>query len=75
MFRNVRIPRENLLRRYADVDRQGNFMVKGDLRVLYSIMLVTRVMIASSAHISLGHGLTIGTRYAVVRRQFSTQEG
>jgi acyl-CoA oxidase len=43
ILKNVRIPRENLLRKYAEVDREGNFKVKGDLRVLYSIMLFTRV--------------------------------
>lgn len=72
IFRNVRIPRENLFKRYAEVDKEGNFKVKGDLRVLYSVMLITRVTIAAVAWLTLGQALTIATRYSVVRRQFST---
>ena len=75
IFRNVRIPRTQILSRYADVDREGNFKIKGDLRVLYSVMLMTRVMIAVGCAPNLAKALIIGTRYAVVRRQFSTQEG
>lgn len=57
-----------MMTRYADVDREGNFSIKGDLRVLYSVMLMTRVMIAVGCAPNLGKALMIGTRYAVVRR-------
>lgn len=72
ILKNVRIPRSNLLQRYVNVDREGHFTIKGDLRSLYSVMMFIRVSIAIGAAKSLGVGLTIGTRYAVVRRQFST---
>jgi len=72
IFKNVRIPRDQLLRRYVNVDRDGNFSVKGDLRQLYGVMMFVRVSIAIGCAKSLGLALTIGTRYAVVRRQFST---
>lgn len=75
ILKNVRIPRENLLRRYVNVDREGNFSVKGDLRTLYGIMMFIRVSIAIGCPKVLGTALTIGTRYAVVRRQFSTVDG
>jgi len=75
ILKNVRIPRSNLLQRYVNVDREGKFTVKGDLRSLYSVMLFIRVSIALGAAKVLGAGLTIGVRYAVVRRQFSTQDG
>ena len=68
IFKNVRIPRENLLRRFADVDKDGKFTVKGDLRTLYSVMLFIRVSIANGAPKILSQALTIATRYAVVRR-------
>lgn len=45
ILKDVRIPRDNLLRKIVEVDRQGNFKVKGDLRVLYFIMLFTRLTI------------------------------
>lgn len=54
IFKNVRIPREQLLRRYVDVDREGNFSIKGDLRALYSIMMFIRVGIAIGAPKCLG---------------------
>eukprot|EP00347_Sterkiella_histriomuscorum_P006528 403352422 len=75
IFKNVRIPRANLLRRFAEVDREGNFTTKGDQRILYSIMLTTRVQIINYSAFSLGQALLIATRYSVVRRQFSNQEG
>jgi acyl-CoA oxidase len=74
-FRNVRTPREYLMRRYVDLDPQGNIQLKGDLRALYGIMLETRVWICGNAPQSLAQGLLIATRYAVVRRQFATIDG
>lgn len=75
ILKNVRIPRENLMRKFVDVDREGHFSIKGDLRTLYSVMMFIRVSIAYGCGKTLAHGLTIATRYAVVRRQFSTQDG
>ena len=46
LFRNVRIPRENMMCRYAEVSKDGSIELKGDLRALYGIMLETRVRIA-----------------------------
>jgi acyl-CoA oxidase len=74
LFKNVRVPRANLLSRYADVDEKGQLQLKGDMRALYGIMLETRVWIVGNASQSLAQGLTIATRYAVVRRQFATLE-
>ena len=45
------------------------------MRILYTVMMFIRVQIIGGAGIYLGMGLTIAARYAVVRRQFSTQEG
>lgn len=61
--------------RYVEVDRQGKFKVKGDLRVLYSVMIFIRVQLIGAASYHLSMGLTIATRYAVLRRQFSTLDG
>jgi len=30
IFDNVRIPRYNMLRRFSELDREGNFKVKGN---------------------------------------------
>ena len=42
-FDNVRVPGSQLLAKFVKVDREGNFKTQGDLRILYSIMLKTRV--------------------------------
>lgn len=46
IFNNVRIPRTNMLRRFAEVEKDGNFLIKGDLKTLYSVMLYIRVTIS-----------------------------
>jgi len=67
-FRNVRVPRTSMLRRFVEVDESGQIQLKGDLRALYGIMLETRVWICGNASQSLAQGLMIASRYAVVRR-------
>lgn len=67
-FDNFRIPRTNMLMKFAHLDREGNFSIKGDLRVLYAVMLFTRVNIHEACGVFLSAGLTIATRYAAVRR-------
>ena len=71
---NVRIPRTDMFRRFSEVDKDGNFLIKGDLRTLYSVMLFIRVTISVLAPKTLAQALVIATRYAAVRRQFSTQD-
>ena len=68
IMNNVRIPRTNMLKRYSEVDSEGNFLIKGDLKTLYSVMLLTRVSIMAWAPRALFFGLVIATRYAAVRR-------
>jgi alkylation response protein AidB-like acyl-CoA dehydrogenase len=34
-FNKVRIPRTNLLSRFVDVDKEGNFSLNGDPRMVY----------------------------------------
>mmetsp|Transcript_43335 Transcript_43335/g.41738 ORF Transcript_43335/g.41738 Transcript_43335/m.41738 type:complete len:106 (-) Transcript_43335:148-465(-) len=61
-----------MLMRFVEVDRLGNFNLKGDLRILYTVMLQMRVGMVYDAHKFLSKGLTIAGRYAAVRRQFAT---
>ena len=44
-FNQVRIPKANMLSRFAGIDDEGNFEIRGDLRSLYMTMVVTRVSI------------------------------
>lgn len=63
-----------MLMRFAYLDREGNFGVRGDLRVLYAIMLFTRIGLHGLTGYYLSQAATISLRYAAVRRQFSTQQ-
>jgi acyl-CoA oxidase len=67
-MKDVRIPRDQLFQRFIKVDREGNVSVQGDLRILYSTMLVTRYFMISSTRQYLAKGLTIALRYSVCRR-------
>ena len=57
------------------VDRDGSVSVEGDLRILYSTMVITRMYMISVQRQYLGKGLTIGLRYSVCRRQFKNISG
>ena len=69
-FDQVRIPRTNLLSRYGEVSKLGKFEMKGDPRILYNIMVQTRMEILEGCRVFLHKGLLIAGRYAVCRRQF-----
>ena len=72
---NVRIPRENLFMKYTRVDKDGNFSVAGDTRVLYSVMMNIRTQIVWHCGWGLAKALLIGIRYSAVRRQFKNTAG
>ncbi|CDW76918.1 acyl-coenzyme a oxidase [Stylonychia lemnae] len=72
IFKNVRIPRTNMMMKYCRVDREGKMELDGDPRLLYSVMLGIRVWIMISAWMYLGQSVLIAGRYSVVRRQFNT---
>ena len=74
-LKNVRIPRNQMLQRYINVDREGNVTIQGDLRVLYTSMMNIRTVLVSDAKSYIGAGLTIALRYSAVRRQFKNISG
>lgn len=57
-----------MLMRFTKVDRQGNFKVDGDLRILYSVMMAIRTWILFGCSVDIGNSLTIAIRYACIRR-------
>ena len=67
-FNQFRIPRENLLSRFVYVDKKGAFESRGDLRVMYQIMVSSRIMIMIVCWMSIARAALIATRYAVCRR-------
>ena len=75
MFDRVRIPRTNMLMGLCEVSKDGELSLKGDPRVLYSVMMYIRMSIIRECGNLSMNATVIAMRYAAVRRQFSTQVG
>lgn len=71
----MRIPRENLLAKYTRVNKEGEFSIEGDLRNVYSVMVVIRAFFVAYSAQALMRGCLIATRYSAVRRQFRNTDG
>lgn len=76
VFDHVRVPRENLLNRYADVDPDGSYRssIESDGRRFFTMigtLIRGRVSVGGSAGAAARVALDIATRYALQRRQFS----
>lgn len=77
-FDNVRVPRENLLDCYGQIDKDGNYSspIASSSRRFFTMLgtLVTgRVSIASAAVTSAKAALTTAVRYGALRRQFGSE--
>ncbi|KAH8384986.1 hypothetical protein KR093_004302, partial [Drosophila rubida] len=68
-FRNVRIPREQMLMKNAQVLEDGTFVKATQPLLLYGTMVFVRVMIVRDVMFGLLQAATIATRYSAVRRQ------
>lgn len=79
MFDHIRVPRENLLNRFADVEPDGTYTspIENPNRRFFTMLgtLVRgRVTIAGSAAQSARVALDIAVRYALQRRQFDNPD-
>ncbi|XP_030379070.1 probable peroxisomal acyl-coenzyme A oxidase 1 [Scaptodrosophila lebanonensis] len=68
-FRNVRIPRDQMLMKNAKVLPDGTFVKGPEPLLLYGTMVFVRVLIVHDVMVGLLQAATIATRYAAVRRQ------
>lgn len=80
VFDQVRIPRDNLLNRYGDVDADGGYTSPIDnVNRRFFTMLGTlvrgRVSVGGSARAAAEVALSIAGRYALQRRQFGPNDG
>ncbi|MEO3761084.1 acyl-CoA dehydrogenase [Mycobacterium sp. B14F4] len=78
-FDNVRIPRENLLNKYADVAEDGTYSspIENPNRRFFTMLgtlIRGRVTVGGSAGAAARVALDIATRYALQRRQFSAPD-
>lgn len=74
-FDQYRVPKDALLNRFVDIDDEGSFEMKGDMRALYGIMSKTRLHLLLGSSGGLKRQAKIAIRYAYCRRQFSTIKG
>ena len=74
-FDQVRIPRTDMLMGLCEVSKTGEVSLKGDPRVLYSVMMYIRLLIIQETGPITLYASQIAFRYLSVRRQFSTQNG
>ncbi|MGV0646472.1 acyl-CoA dehydrogenase [Mycolicibacterium sp. XJ2546] len=75
-FAHVRIPRENLLNKYADVSEDGTYSspIESEGRRFFTMLgtlIRGRVTVGGSAAAAARVALDIATRYALQRRQFT----
>ncbi|MBB3751035.1 acyl-CoA oxidase [Mycolicibacterium sp. BK634] len=80
MFDNVRIPRENLLNKYADVAEDGTYSspIENPNRRFFTMLgtlIRGRVTVGGSAAAAARVALDIAVRYALQRKQFSAPDG
>lgn len=71
-FDNVRIPRFNMLAKYASVTPEGEYVKPPNVnpKIAYATMLYVRAHMVDEASEVLKRASTIAIRYSAVRRQF-----
>ncbi len=74
-FDMVRIPRENLLNRFGDVDKEGNYSspIPGEAKRFFTMLgtlVGGRVCVPMAGLSAAKSGLSIAIKYALKRRQF-----
>jgi acyl-CoA oxidase len=74
-FDQVRIPRDQMLQKFIQVDKDGCYSIEGDLREMYAVMMFIRSWMLMKTKWYMGRALLIGLRYSVVRRQFKNISG
>ncbi|KAI8376969.1 acyl-CoA dehydrogenase/oxidase C-terminal [Blakeslea trispora] len=73
IFDHVRIPRDNMLMKFAKVTPEGKYLPPVHDKLSYGSMVKLRVDIVEGAGWSLAQAVTIAIRYCTVRRQFNRE--
>jgi len=79
-FDDVRIPRDNLLNRYADVDRDGTYRTSIENKTkrfftMLGTLVQGRISVAGGAASATKVALAVAVRYGDRRRQFAGPDG
>ncbi|XP_077462145.1 peroxisomal acyl-coenzyme A oxidase 1 isoform X2 [Stigmatopora argus] len=72
---HVRIPRENMLMKYAKVDPDGTYIKPPSAKLTYGTMVFIRSMIVGESARALAKSSTIAIRYSSVRHQSEIRPG
>ncbi|XP_056673097.1 peroxisomal acyl-coenzyme A oxidase 1 isoform X2 [Monodelphis domestica] len=72
---NCRIPRENMLMKYAQVKPDGTYVKPLSNKLTYGTMVFVRSFLVGEAARSLSKACTIAIRYSIVRHQSEIQSG
>ncbi|XP_063052383.1 peroxisomal acyl-coenzyme A oxidase 1 isoform X1 [Engraulis encrasicolus] len=72
---NVRIPRENMLMKYAKVEADGTYHKPPSSKLTYGTMVFIRSMIVGESARALSKACTIAIRYSAVRHQSELRPG
>lgn len=78
-FDQVRVPRENLLNKYGDIDAQGKYSspIKNPSKRFFTMLgalVVGRICVGLGSLSAAKKALTIASRYALHRRQFGPSD-
>lgn len=73
-FTNVRIPRSNMLMKWAQLSRDGIYTPPPLPQLAYGAVIPARLDIVGQSSVDLQRALTIAIRYGCVRRQFHTTD-
>lgn len=68
-FNEVRIPRENMLMKNAQVLEDGTYVKPATDKLTYGTMMFVRVLLVRDTARYLSKAVTIAIRYSAVRRQ------
>ncbi|XP_061583366.1 peroxisomal acyl-coenzyme A oxidase 1-like isoform X2 [Cololabis saira] len=72
---NVRVPRENMLMKYAKVEPDGVYVKPPSDKLTYGTMVFVRSMIVGESYRALAKACTIAIRYSAVRHQSELRPG
>uniref|UniRef100_A0A4W6F0E9 Acyl-coenzyme A oxidase n=1 Tax=Lates calcarifer TaxID=8187 RepID=A0A4W6F0E9_LATCA len=72
---NVRIPRENMLMKYAKVEPDGTYVKPPSAKLTYGTMVFIRSIIVGESARALAKSCTIAIRYSAVRHQSEIRPG
>ncbi|XP_068448392.1 peroxisomal acyl-coenzyme A oxidase 1 isoform X2 [Clinocottus analis] len=72
---NVRIPRDNMLMKFAKVEPDGTYVKPPSAKLTYGTMVFIRSMIVGESFRALAKSCTIAIRYSSVRHQSEIRPG